>query len=63
MKAQVKQVILDQYKRQGHPYYSSARLRDDAIIDPVQTRKVLELGLSAALNARIEPTRVGVFRM
>ena len=61
--AQIKQPILDQYERQGHPYYSSARLWDDGVIDPAQTRDVLALGLSAALNAPIEPTRFGVFRM
>ena len=61
--AQIKQPILDQYERQEHPYYSSARLWDDGVIDPAQTRDVLALGLSAALNAPIEPTRFGVFRM
>ena len=53
----------EQYERQGHPYYSSARLWDDGVIDPAQTREVLALALSAALNAPIEPTRFGVFRM
>ncbi|MHA3885328.1 carboxyl transferase domain-containing protein [Stutzerimonas degradans] len=61
--AAIKQPILEQYERQGHPYYSSARLWDDGVIDPVQTREVLALALSAALNAPIEPTRFGVFRM
>jgi 3-methylcrotonyl-CoA carboxylase beta subunit len=55
--------IRDQYERQGHPYYSSARLWDDGIIDPADTRMVLGLSLSAALNAPIEKTRFGVFRM
>src|SRR6516225_7760314 len=55
--------IRQQYERQGHPYYSSARLWDDGVIDPADTRMVLGLGLSAALNASIEPTRFGVFRM
>jgi len=55
--------IRDQYETQGHPYYASARLWDDGIIDPADTRMVLGLGLSAALNAPIEPTRFGVFRM
>ena len=55
--------ILDQYERQGHPYYASARLWDDGIIDPVDTRRVLALGLSASLNAPIPQTRFGVFRM
>ncbi|MDZ7842690.1 MAG: carboxyl transferase domain-containing protein [Gammaproteobacteria bacterium] len=61
--AAFKQPILDQYEHQGHPYYASARLWDDGIIDPVDTRRVLGLGLSAALNAPIEETRFGVFRM
>jgi 3-methylcrotonyl-CoA carboxylase beta subunit len=51
------------YEAQGHPYYASARLWDDGIIDPADTRRVLGLGLSASLNAPIEPTRFGVFRM
>ncbi len=55
--------IRAQYETQGHPYYASARLWDDGIIDPAETRTVLALGLSAALNAPIEPTRFGVFRM
>ena len=58
-----KQPIRDQYETQGHPYYASARLWDDGIIDPADTRRVLALGLSASLNAPIEPTRFGVFRM
>ena len=55
--------ILRQYETQGHPYYASARLWDDGIIDPADTRMVLGLGISAALNAPPEPTRFGVFRM
>ncbi len=55
--------IREQYERQGHPYYSSARLWDDGIIDPADTRRVLGLALSASLNAPIEPQRYGVFRM
>ena len=58
-----KEPIRQQYEHQGHPYYSSARLWDDGIIDPTQTRMVLGLGLSAALNAPIEKTTFGVFRM
>ncbi len=58
-----KQPILDQYEAQGHPYYASARLWDDGVIDPKDTRKVLGLGLEAALNAPIEKTTFGVFRM
>jgi 3-methylcrotonyl-CoA carboxylase beta subunit len=55
--------IRAQYEAQGHPYYATARLWDDGVIDPAQTRRVLGLSLSAALNAPIEPTRFGVFRM
>jgi len=55
--------IRDQYERQGHPYYATARLWDDGVIDPADTRRVLALGLAAALNAPIEDTRFGVFRM
>ncbi len=58
-----KQPIRDQYETQGHPTYATARLWDDGIIDPADTRRVLGLGLSAALNAPIEPTRFGLFRM
>lgn len=55
--------IRDQYETQGHPYYASARLWDDGVIDPVDTRMVLGLSLSAAMNAPIGDTRFGVFRM
>ena len=55
--------IRAQYELQGHPYYASARLWDDGVIDPADTRMVLGLGLSAALNAPIEETKFGVFRM
>jgi 3-methylcrotonyl-CoA carboxylase beta subunit len=58
-----KQPLRDQFEHQGHPYYCSARLWDDGIIDPAETRMVLGLGLSAALNAPIEKTPFGVFRM
>jgi 3-methylcrotonyl-CoA carboxylase beta subunit len=58
-----KSPIRDQYERQGHPYYASARLWDDGIIDPRDTRDVLGLGISASLNAPIEKTDFGVFRM
>lgn len=58
-----KSPIRSQYEVQGHPYYASARLWDDGVIDPMDTRTVLGLGLSAALNAPIEPTQFGVFRM
>jgi 3-methylcrotonyl-CoA carboxylase beta subunit len=55
--------IRAQYETQGHPYYASARLWDDGIIDPAETRIVLGLSISASLNAPIEKTRFGVFRM
>ncbi|MBU6258046.1 MAG: methylcrotonoyl-CoA carboxylase [Burkholderiales bacterium] len=55
--------IRAQYEAQGHPYYATARLWDDGVVDPAQTRRVLGLSLAAALNAPIEPTRFGVFRM
>ncbi len=58
-----KRPIREQYETQGHPYYASARLWDDGVIDPADTRMVLGLGISAALNAPLEPTRFGVFRM
>jgi 3-methylcrotonyl-CoA carboxylase beta subunit len=58
-----KQPIRDQYEAQGHPYYASARLWDDGVIDPAQTRTVLALGLSASLNAPIPDTQFGLFRM
>ena len=61
--AAFKQPIKEQYEHQGHPYYASARLWDDGVIDPADTRTVLGLGLSAALNATIEETKFGVFRM
>ena len=59
----VKQPVIDSYEQQGHPYYASARLWDDGVIDPADTRKVLGLALSASLNKPIEDTRFGVFRM
>jgi len=58
-----KQPILDLYEKQGHPYYASARLWDDGVIDPVDTRTVLSLALSASLNAPVPESRFGVFRM
>jgi 3-methylcrotonyl-CoA carboxylase beta subunit len=57
------QPIRDQYERQGHPYYSTARLWDDGVIDPKDTRMVLGLALSSAANAPLEPVGYGVFRM
>ncbi|GER03455.1 hypothetical protein JCM17846_11370 [Iodidimonas nitroreducens] len=58
-----KKPIRESYEAQGHPYYASARLWDDGVIDPADTRMVLGLGLSAALNAPIGESRFGVFRM
>jgi acetyl-CoA carboxylase carboxyltransferase component len=55
--------ILEQYEREGNPYHSTARLWDDGVIDPAQTRDVLALAISAAMNAPIPETRFGVFRM
>jgi 3-methylcrotonyl-CoA carboxylase beta subunit len=55
--------IRDQYERQGHPYYASARLWDDGVIDPADTRRVLGLALAITANAPVEETRFGVFRM
>lgn len=55
--------IRRQYEEQGHPYYATARLWDDGVIDPADTRRVLGLGLSAALNAPVQETRFGLFRM
>jgi len=55
--------IRDQFEQQGHPYYASARLWDDGVIDPADTRRVLALALSASLNAAPQQTRFGVFRM
>jgi 3-methylcrotonyl-CoA carboxylase beta subunit len=58
-----KNPIREQYERQGHPYYATARLWDDGVIDPADTRRVLGLALAATLNAPIEETRFGVLRM
>ncbi|MBU3022681.1 carboxyl transferase domain-containing protein [Aestuariibacter sp. A3R04] len=55
--------VIDTYEKQGHPYYASARLWDDGIIDPADTRHVLGMALSVSLNAPIEETQFGVFRM
>ncbi|MBQ0755769.1 MAG: methylcrotonoyl-CoA carboxylase [Amphritea sp.] len=61
--AEFKQPIIDTYEHQGHPYYASARLWDDGVIDPTQTRDVIGMSLSAALNKPVGETRFGVFRM
>jgi len=58
-----KQPIREQYDRQGHPYYTTARLWDDGVIDPLDTRLTLALAISAAHNAPIPEPSYGVFRM
>ena len=55
--------ILEKYEREGSAYYSTARIWDDGILDPLDTRMVVSLGISAALNGEIPKTRFGVFRM
>ncbi len=61
--AAFRQPLLDQFAHQSHPYYSSARIWDDGVIDPADTRRILALGLSASLNAPIPEPKFGVFRM
>ena len=62
-KAAFEAPILEKYEREGNPYYSTARLWDDGIIDPIDTRRVIAMGLDAAANAPQPPTRFGIFRM
>jgi len=59
----VKKPVIDTYEKQGHPYFASARLWDDGVIDPADTRRILGLAISASLNKEIEETKFGVFRM
>jgi 3-methylcrotonyl-CoA carboxylase beta subunit len=59
----LRQPILEKYEHEGSPYYSTARLWDDGILDPVDTRSALALGLSVACNAPIPEPRFGIFRM
>jgi 3-methylcrotonyl-CoA carboxylase beta subunit len=59
----IRQPILDKYEAEGSPYYSTARLWDDGILDPANTREALALGISAAYNATIPAPKFGVFRM
>jgi acetyl-CoA carboxylase carboxyltransferase component len=61
--AQIRRPILEKYEREGSPYYSTARLWDDGIIDPLYTRDALALAISAACNAPVSPVRYGIFRM
>ena len=58
-----KRPILEKYEREGNPYHSTARLWDDGVIDPADTRMALALGLSAAANAPLKETKFGIFRM
>jgi acetyl-CoA carboxylase carboxyltransferase component len=60
---EIRNPILEKYEAEGSPYYSTARLWDDGILDPAQTRSALALGLSAAFNAPIPPAKFGIFRM
>src|SRR5262249_11448211 len=60
---EIRRPIVEKYEREGSPYYSTARLWDDGILDPVDTHQALALGLSAAFNAPIGEPRFGVFRM
>jgi acetyl-CoA carboxylase carboxyltransferase component len=59
----IRQPMLEKYETEGSPYYSTARLWDDGILDPADTRQALALGLSAAFNAPIPSAKFGVFRM
>ncbi len=61
--AKIKQPVVQTYEQQGHPYYASARLWDDGVIDPAKTREVLALSLHAASHAPVEDTKFGIFRM
>ncbi|XP_066926039.1 methylcrotonoyl-CoA carboxylase beta chain, mitochondrial-like [Clytia hemisphaerica] len=61
--AELKAPLVKQFDKEGHPYFASARLWDDGVIDPKDTRTVLGLAVSASLNAKIQPTKFGVFRM
>jgi 3-methylcrotonyl-CoA carboxylase beta subunit len=62
-RAEFMRPTLEKYEAEGNPYYSTARLWDDGIIDPVDTRAVLALGIAASANAPLPPTKFGVFRM
>jgi acetyl-CoA carboxylase carboxyltransferase component len=55
--------ILEAYEREGNPYFATARLWDDGVIDPLDTRRVLSMGMEAAVHAPIPETHFGVFRM
>jgi len=65
-KTEIKKVrdpILEKYEAEGNPYYSTARIWDDGIIDPLDTRMILALGISTSLNAELKESNFGVFRM
>ena len=55
--------LKEKYEQEGHPYHASARLWDDGVIDPRQTRQIIALSLSAALNAPLQESKFGIFRM
>jgi 3-methylcrotonyl-CoA carboxylase beta subunit len=59
----IRRPLLEKYETEGSPYYSTARLWDDGILDPARTREALALGTSAAFNAPIAPPKYGIFRM
>ena len=59
----IRNPILEKYDNEGNPYYSTSRLWDDGVIDPLDTRMILALGLSTAMNKNVEKTNFGVFRM
>ena len=61
--AQIRRPILEKYDHEGSPYYSTARIWDDGILDPARTREALALGISAAFNAPMPAPKFGVFRM
>jgi len=61
--AEFKKPLLEKYEKEGHPYYASARLWDDGVIDPAQSRDILGLAISASLNAPVQETKFGIFRM
>jgi acetyl-CoA carboxylase carboxyltransferase component len=63
LEAEFKRPILEQYQREGDPYYATARLWDDGVLDPAQTRVALGLAFSATLNAPFSEDRYGTFRM
>ena len=59
----IRNPILEKYENEGNPYYSTSRLWDDGVIDPLDTRMILALGLSTAMNKKVKKTNFGVFRM